>query len=159
MTKTSSKIISVIFGIIAIYFTINLTPDKTKKKFIALENQYSFIKEIKISEKFITDFESSYIISFRLENNALNNLMDSINPRITNLQVLYKNKPVELYGNNCFTSKSGAEYELNLKLVNANSKRSIINIRINENNLPGPTYELLIEREFKWVFWLPKKNT
>ena len=68
MTKILLKTLSIIVGVIAIYFTVNLIPDKTKKKFIALDNQYSFTKEISVSEKFITDFESAYRILFDFEN-------------------------------------------------------------------------------------------
>ncbi|NRD24967.1 hypothetical protein HNV10_17080 [Winogradskyella litoriviva] len=152
MTKTSSKIISIIFGVIAIYFTLNLIPDKTKKEFTALDKQYSFTEEITISEKFKTDFDSAYRIWFSFENSS-----DSLLPIKKNLKVLRNGKPVELYGdkNNCFVSKSGATYELNIKLENAegNSNLNKINIKINEDGLPGPTYELYFEREYKWLFW------
>jgi len=45
--------------------------------------------------------------------------------------------------------------ELKLKLENANgnSNPNKFNVRIQEDGLPGPTYELLIEREYKWVLW------
>ena len=152
MTKTSSKIISLIFGVIAIYFTISLIPDKTKKKFTALDKQYSFTKEISITEKFKTDFNSAYSIWFDFENTN-----DSMLPIKKNLEVLRNGKSVELYGNknNCFESKSGVTYELKLKLENANDNTNLnkFNVRIQEDGLPGPTYELLIEREYKWLLW------
>ncbi len=154
MTKTSLKIISVVFGIIAIYFTINLIPDKTKKKFIALEKQYYFTKEISVSEKFTTDFESAYRVLFRFEHSN-----DSMIPIKKNLEILRKGKPIELYGdkNNCFVSKSGATYQLNLKLANANanfSNQNRFKIIIQEDGLPGPIYELMFERDYKWLFWI-----
>lgn len=153
MTKTSSKIISVIFGVIAIYFTISLIPDNTKKKFTALDKQYSFTEEINISEKFKTDFDSAYRIWFDFDNPN-----DSSFPIKRDLEVLRNGKPVELYGNknNRFESESGATYELKLKLENTsgNSNPKKINIRIQEDGLPGPTYEMLIERKYKWVLWI-----
>ncbi|AUC75227.1 hypothetical protein [Olleya sp. Bg11-27] len=152
MTKTSSKIISIIFGVIAIYFTVNLIPDKTKKKFTALDKQYSFTKEISISEKFKTDFDSAYRIWLNFDNTN-----DSLLPIKKHLEVLRNGKPIELYGdrNNSFVSESGTKYELKLKLENADGNSSLnkLNIIIAEDNLPGPTYELYFEREYKWVFW------
>ena len=137
---------------ISIYFTISLIPDKTKKEFTALDKQYSFTEEISISEKFKTDFDSAYRIWFDFEN-----ANDSLLPIKRNLEVLRNGKSVELYGNknNCFESKSGATYELKLKLENANgnSNPNKFNVRIQEDGLPGPTYELLIEREYKWLLW------
>jgi len=153
MIKTLLKTLSIIVGVIAIYFTVNLIPDKTKKKFTALDKQYSFTKEISISEKFITDFDSAYRILLDFENTN-----DSLLPIKKNLKVLLNGKFVELYGNknNCFVSKSGATYHLKLKLENANGNSILnrFNIRIQEDGLPGPTYELLIEREYKWVLWI-----
>jgi hypothetical protein len=152
MTKTSLKIISIIFGVITIYFTINLIPDKTKKKFTALDKQYSFTNEISISEKFKTDFYSVYKIVFSFEN-----ANDSLLPIKKNLQILRNGKPVELYGdkNNYFESKSGATYELNLKLESAkgNLNKNKFHIKIMEDGLPGPIYEMMFEREYKWVYW------
>ena len=152
MTKTSSKITSIIFGIIAIYFTISLIPNKNEKKLSAFNKEFPFEKQIKISEKFITDFESSYNIGFSLENPNPYKKIDSMLPIKTELEVLYKGKPIELFGNNSFVSKSGAEYELNLNLTNANSKpnKLIVGIQV---DVPGPIYELMFEREYKWVFW------
>ena len=152
MTKFSLKIISIIFGMIAIYFTINLIPDKTKKKFTALDKNYSFTNEISISEKFVTDFDSSYCISILTERTS-----DSMFQMKKKIKVLRNGKSVELYGNenNCFVSESGTKYELNVELENADGNSSLnkFNIKIREDNLPGPTYELLIEREYKWVLW------
>ena len=153
MTKTSSKITSIILGVIAIYFTIKLIPDGTKKNFTALDKHYSFANEISISEKFKTDFYSVYRIVFSFEN-----INDSLLPIKKNLEVFRNGKPVELYGNksNCFESKSGATYELNLKLENAkgNSNENKFNVKIVEDGLPGPIYEMMFEREYKWVYWL-----
>ncbi len=152
MTKTSLKIISIIFGVIAIYYTVNLIPDKTKKKFTALDKEYSFTKEIRITEEFKTGFESVYRIWFSFENTN-----DSLLPIKKNLQILRNGKPVELYGNknNCFGSESEATYELNLELENAkgNSNLNKFNIEIREDGFPGPIYELMFEREYKWMFW------
>ncbi len=150
MTKNSLKVISIIFGIFAIHFTINLIPDKTKKTFTALDKNYSFKNEISVSEDFETDFESAYRIVFNFENTK-----DSLLPIKKKLEVLRNGKLVELYGNrnNRFVSKSGATYKLNLELENRNSSLNKFNIIIYEDSMPGPTYELLIEREFKWVFW------
>ena len=152
MKRKSLKITSIIFGIIFIYFTINLIPDKTKKKFTALEKEYTFTNETHITEKFETDFESAYRILFNFEN-----INDSLIPKKKNLEILRNGKPVELYEdkNNCFVSEAGVEYELNLILENAkgNTNLNKFKIIIAEDNLPGPTYELLIEREYKWVFW------
>lgn len=152
MTKKTSKTISIIFGIFAIYLTINLIPDKTKKKFIALDKQYSFTQSINISEKFETDFESAYRIFFDFDN--INDSLLSIKKK---LEVLRNGRPIELYGNrnNCFVSKSEAKYELNLELENVknNSKLNKFNLIITEDNMPGPKYELYFEREYKWVSW------
>ena len=152
MTRKSLKIISIIFVIISIYYTINLIPDKTKKKFTALRKEYTFTKQTNITEKFETDYESAYRILFDFDY-----INDSLIPKKKNLKILRNGKPVELYGdkNNCFVSESGAEYELNLVLENAegNPKLNKFSIIIAEDNLPGPTYELLIEREYKWIFW------
>lgn len=152
MTKTSLKTISIIFGVIAIYFTIKLIPDGTKKKFTALDKHYSFANEISISEKFKTDFYSVYRIVFSFENTN-----DTLLPIKKNLQVLRNGKPVELYGNknNCFGSESGATYELNLKLENAkgNSNENKFHMKIVEDGLPEPIYEMMFEREYKWAYW------
>ncbi len=152
MTKTPLKIISIIFGVIAIYFTINLIPDKTKKKFTALDKYYSFTKEISISEKFKTDFDSAYKVLVYFEN-----ANDSLAPIKKNMKVYRNGEAVELYGNenNHFVSKSGATYELKLELEGAkgNLTKNEIQIKIVEDNLSGPTYELLIEREYKWLLW------
>lgn len=152
MTKTSLKIISIVFGVVTVYFTISLIPDKTKKKFIALDKQYTFTKEINIYEKFKTNFESAYRVLF-----SFKNVNDSLLPIKKNLEILRNGKSIELFGNknNCFVSKSGAIYELNLKLENVsdNSNLNRFNVRIQEDGLPGPGYELLIVREYKWVFW------
>jgi hypothetical protein len=153
MRKKSSKIISIIFAAIAIYFTISLIPDKTEKKLTAFSKEFPFEKQISISEKFITDFESSYNIGFSLENPNPYKEIDSMLPIKTELAVLHKGKPIELFGNNSFASKSGAEYELKLNLINANSKPNKLMVGI-EVDVPGPTYELMFERDYKWVFWI-----
>ena len=154
MTKNSSKILSIIFGIIAIYYTITLIPDKSKKELSAFNKEFPFEKQISISEKFTTDFESSYNVGMSLENpNPYKEEIDSMLPIKKDLKIFQNGKPIEIYGNNSFSSKSGTEYELKLNFINANSKPNKLRIGI-QVDVPGPTYELLIEREYKWVFWI-----
>ncbi|PPK95735.1 hypothetical protein LY01_01328 [Nonlabens xylanidelens] len=153
MTRTSSKIISIIFGVIAIYCTITLIPDKANRKLTAFNEKFSFEKEINISEKFSTDFESSYKIGISLDNPNSYKEVHSMIPMETNLEILHKGKPIEVYENNSFLSKSDTEYELKLKFVNANAKPNKLKIVI-QVDVPGPSYDLLIEREYKWVFWI-----
>ncbi|MCK8482326.1 hypothetical protein [Psychroserpens algicola] len=152
MTKTSLKIISIIFGVIAIYFCITLIHDRTKKQLTAFNKEFSFEKKINISEKFTTDFESSYHVGFSLENPSHYKNIDSILPIETELEILHNGKPIELFGNNSFMSKAGTEYELKLNLINANSKPNKLRVGI-EVDVPSPIYELMFEREYKWVYW------
>lgn len=152
MTKTTSKIVSVIFGLFAIYIAVNLISDKTKKKFTALDKHYSFTKSIRISEKFETDFTSVYSIIFSFEKSN-----ETLVPIKKKLEVYSNGKPIELYGNknNYFETKAGAEYELNLELENTKDNFSLntFNLSIIEDGLPGPIYQLYFEREYKWVSW------
>ena len=167
MTKISLKAISFIFGIIAIYFTISLIPDRTKKTLTSLNKEYVFTEQINISEKFTTDFDSSYGIHLKFLNSNHNGFTDTILPIKIDLKVLLNNKPIELFGDykngylmsngnaqlTSFMSKKNKEYEiiLNLKDNILNQKKVILDIT---TDVPGPSYELLIEREFKWVFWI-----
>ena len=166
MTKKTLKIISMIFGLIAIYNTINLILDKTEKKQTSLSKEYELSKNNKISEKFVTDFESSYGIHMELMDTKFTGLGKTILPIDIELNLYQDNKPVELFGdykqgyliiNNTaqltsFMSNSGTEYELKISLSNNKTKAERIRLDISPN-VPGPSYAMLIEREFKWVFW------
>ncbi len=152
MSKKILKTIAIILSLISIYWTIELIPDRTNRNFIALNEQYSFQKELEISEKFITDFKSSYIINFSFENPRPYENIDSLSPIEYDIKIFRNNKPIEIFENNSFLSTRGEEYELKMKLINANSKPNTLNVGI-QTNVPGPAYELLFEREFKWVFW------
>lgn len=153
LAKTSYKILSIILGIIAINLTITLIPDKTKKKTVAFSKEFPFQKKISISEKFTTDFESSYGIQFSLEDPNPYPEKDSLLPIKTNLEILLKEKPVAFYINHSFESKAGAEYELKMNFINKNSKPNILRLEVLVD-VPGPSYELLVEREYKWIFWV-----
>jgi hypothetical protein len=166
MTKTSSKIISIIFGVIAIYFTIKLIPDGTKKNLTSLNKEYEFTEQIKISEKLTTDFDSSYGIHLEFLNSNYSGFTDTILPIKIDLKILENNKPIELYGdykngylmvnNNAqlssFLSKENTEYEIKLDLKDNDQTRKKIKLDIT-TNVPGPSYELMFERDFKWVYW------
>ncbi|XLS28088.1 hypothetical protein ACJD0Z_12860 [Flavobacteriaceae bacterium M23B6Z8] len=150
MFKKLLKIISVLLGLVAMYGFIQLISDRTPKHITALSKQYSVDKELIVNEKFTTDFESSYGIEFSTENPEENATKDSLQ---TDFEVLKEGKPIKIFINNSFSSKSGAEYELNLKISNASSKPVTLKVKI-QTNVPGPAYELLVEREYEWVFWL-----
>lgn len=167
MTKISAKIITLILGFIAVYFTIKLIPDGTTKRLTSLSKEYQFENEITISEKFTTDFTSSYGIHLDLLNSNHSGFTDTILPLKIDLDVLKNNKPVELFGDykdgflmvngnaqlTSFLSKEGNKYEIKLNLKDDNSNQKKVKLNI-ETNVPGPSYDLLIEREFKWVFWI-----
>lgn len=153
MSKKTLKLISIILGLISIYWSIQLIPDTTDRRLSALSKTFPFSKEIELSEKFTTDFKSSYKISFSLEEPRPYEHKDSIGALELDIKILKEGKPIEVFGNNSFLSKSGQEYELRLKFVNANSKPNTLRVGI-QTNVPGPSYELLIEREFEWVFWI-----
>ncbi|CAL2101682.1 conserved protein of unknown function [Tenacibaculum sp. 190130A14a] len=153
MSKRILKTIFIILSSISIYWTIELIPDRTNRNLTAFNQQYPFENELEISEKFTTDFKSSYEISFNLEDPRPYENIDSLRPIEFNIKIFRNNKPIEVFENNSFLSKRGEEYELQLKFVNANSKPNILNVSI-QTNVPGPTYELLIEREFEWIFWI-----
>ncbi|EPR71737.1 Transposase [Winogradskyella psychrotolerans RS-3] len=112
------------------------------------DKSYTFEKKLQVSEKFTTDFETSYEISYTLKNPKPYAEIDSIKPYKFKVEILKNNKPIKIFDNNSFLSESGQEYELKLKFINANSKPNSLNIGI-ETNVPGPTYELLIEREYE----------
>jgi hypothetical protein len=165
MTKTSLKIISIIFGVIAIYSTIQLIPDRRQKTLTAFNKEYQFTESIHISEKFTTDFESSYGIHLNLLNSNHKGIVDTILPMKIDLKILKNGKPVELYGDykngylmfngnaqlTSFMPEENTEYELKLDLEDNNLIRKIkINIA---TDVPGPSYDLLFEREFKWIDW------
>lgn len=166
MTQTSSKIISIIFGVIAIYFTIQLIPDKSDRTETALNKEYSFKEKINISEKFTPDFESSYGIHMKLVNSNHNGIVDIILPIEIDLKILEKGKPIELYGDyengylivngnaqlSSFLTKENTEYELKLNIKDNNPEKKKIKINI-ATDVPAPSYDLMIEREFKWVSW------
>jgi hypothetical protein len=153
MSKLILKMVSIFLGLISIYWAIELIPDRSNRSLTAFSQQYPFKKEIEISEKFITDFDSSYEIGFSLDNPRPYEDIDSLQPIEFKINILKHNKPIEVFENNSFLSKRGAEYELQIKFVNANSKPNILNVGI-RTNVPGPTYELFIEREFEWIFWI-----
>ena len=166
MTKTSSKIISIIFGVIAFYCTIQLISERTQRTLSALNKEYHFSESINISEKFITDFESSYGINMKLLNSNNNGIVDTILPFKIDLQILQNGKPIELYrdykngyrmdnGNanlNSFSTKENTEYEIKLNLKDNNLNQQKIKVNIS-TDVPGPIYDLMFEREFKWVYW------
>ena len=80
------------------------------------------------------------------------NKIDSINPYKINVAIYSNGKPIEINEENVFFfSDSGREYEL--KFTNANSKPNSLNVGV-QTNVPGPSYELLIEREYEWTFWI-----
>lgn len=166
MTKTSSKIISIIFGVIAIYFTIQLIPDKSQRTLTAFNKEYLFTEKINVSEKFITDFESSYGIHMKLMNSNHNGTVDTILPIEIELKILENGKPIELYGDyengylmvngnaqlSSFLTKENTEYELKLNIRDNNPEKKKIKINI-AVDVPAPSYDLMIEKDFKWVFW------
>ncbi|XLS27989.1 hypothetical protein ACJD0Z_12355 [Flavobacteriaceae bacterium M23B6Z8] len=153
MSKRILKIISIILGLISIYWTIELIPDRTNRNLTALSEQYSFQRQLEISEKFTTDFKSSYEINLSLENPRPYENVDSLRQIEFDIKIFRNNQPIEVFENNSFLSKRGEEYKLQIKFVNANSKPNILNVVI-QTNVPGPTYELLIEKEFEWIFWI-----
>ena len=166
MTKNSSKIISIIFGVIAIYYTISLIPNGTKKDLTSLNKEYEFTEQIKISEKFTTDFDSSYGIHLEFLNSNHSGTVDTILPIKIDLKILENNKPIELYGdykngylmvnNNAqlssFLSEENTEYEIKLDLKDNNLIQKRIKLDIT-TDVPGPSYELMFDRDFKWVYW------
>ncbi len=153
MSKGTLKIISIILGLISIYWMIQLIPDKTNRSLIALSEQYPFQKELHISEKFKTDFNSSYEVNYSLENSNPYDNIDSLRPVDIDIKIFRNNKPIEVFENNSFLSDRGEEYELKLTFINANAEPNVLNVGI-QTNVPGPTYEMLIEREFEWIFWI-----
>lgn len=166
MIKTSSKIISIIFGVIAIYFTVQLIPDKSQRTLTALNKEYSFIEKINVSEKFITDFESSYGVHMKLMNSTHKGTVDTILPIEIELKILENGKPIELYGDyengylmdngnaqlSSFLTKENTEYELKLNIKDNNPEKKKIKINI-AVDVPAPSYDLMTEKDFKWVFW------
>ncbi|SDH53508.1 hypothetical protein [Winogradskyella thalassocola] len=77
------------------------------------------------------------------------NKIDSIDPYEINVAIYNNGKPIEINEENgFFFSDSGREYELKLKFTNANSKPNSLNVGI-QTNVPGPSYELLIERKYE----------
>ncbi len=154
------------FGLIAIYFTAKLIPDKSQRTETALNKEYSFTGKINVSEKFTTDFESSYGIDMQLVNANHNGIADTILPMEFDIKILEKGKPIELYGDyengylmvngnaqlTSFLTKENTEYELKLNIKDNNSEKKKIKINI-ATNVPAPSYELMFEREFKWVSW------
>ena len=153
MIRRWLKLISLILAIIAIFFTFELIPDNSKKKLIAFDKEYVFTKQIKISEKFTTDFKSSYGINYELGIKNPYKEKDSIIPVKETIEIFKNGKPVELYGYNSFVSDSYTEYELRLNFINANSKQNRIRVKV-EVNVPSPSYQLLVEREYKWILWI-----
>ena len=120
---------------------------------MAFSKEYDFEKEIEISEKFKTDFKSSYEIGFSLDNPRPYENIDSLKPREFKIKIFKNGKPIEIFENGSFLSKRGAEYELNIKFVNANSKPNKLRVGI-QTTVPRPSYEILIEKEFEWIFWI-----
>ncbi|MBC2844780.1 hypothetical protein [Winogradskyella flava] len=153
MTKTVLKIITIALGLLAIKMAINLFPDKTDRSVIAFCEGFPFEKELNISETFTTDFESYYTIGYSLEHPRSYDNIDSLQPIQTNFEILHNNKPIEIFKDDSFFTEANAEYQLNFKFVNSNSKQNTINICI-QTELPGPSYTSLFEREFKWVSWM-----
>lgn len=153
MKRNIFKVISLILGYISITTAIDLIPNRTHRDLIALNKSYTFEKKLQVSERFTTDFETSYEISYTLKKPKPYAEIDSVKPYEFKVEILKNNKPIKIFDNNSFLSESGQEYELKLKFINANSKPNSLNIGI-ETNVPGPTYELLIEREYEWIFWI-----
>jgi hypothetical protein len=153
MIRNLLKVIAVILGLISLSMAIDLIPDRTDRNLIALTKHYPFEKKLEISENFTTDFESSYEISYSLKNPKPYKEIDSLRPYEVKIEIFKKNKPIKIFENNSFMSESGQEYELKLNFVNANSKPNTLNVGI-QSNVPGPAYELLIEREYEWIFWI-----
>jgi hypothetical protein len=166
MTENFFKIICIVFGVIAIYYTIHLIPDRTERSLTAFNKEYQFNESINISEKFVTDFDSSYGIDMELINSNHHGIIDTVLPLEIDLKILENGKPVELYGDyksgylmvdgnaqlSSFLTKENTEYEikLNLKDNNLNQKKIKLYIGV---NVPGPSYDLMFESDFKWVSW------
>ncbi|WP_400080622.1 hypothetical protein [Winogradskyella sp. R77965] len=153
MSKTALKIIAILLGLLAIKMFIGLYPDKTDRSIVAFCEGFAFEKELNISETFTTDFESYYTITYSLAQPNTYKHRDSLQPIHTNIEILCNNKSIEINEELGFYTETNAEYELNLKFINANSKPNTLNICI-QTDLPGPIYELYFEREYEWVFWI-----
>lgn len=153
MSKALLKILFLFLALISIFWTIELVPDRTNRRMMALSLQEPFQKELVINQKFITDFKSSYKIGFSLENPEPYNTIDSLQPLQLEYEILHKGKSIDILDNNSFLSKRYGEYELRLKFINANSYPNILRIGI-QTDVPGPSYDILIEEEFEWIFWI-----
>lgn len=153
MSKRALKITSVLLVLLAINLVFYFFSHKAERSTIAFCEEFSFQKKLNISEKFITDFDSFYTINYSLEHIDLDDYLDSIQPTKISIEILHKNEPLEIFEHNKFLSEAEAEYRLNLKFVNSNSKPNTLRVCI-QTEMPEPTYELLFEREFKWVAWV-----
>ena len=139
---------------------------QTKKNITSLNKEYEFTEQMKISEKFTTDFDSSYGIHLEFLNSNYNGFSDTILPIKIDLKILKNNKPMDLFSDykkeylivnniaqlSSFLSEENTEYtiKLNLKDNKVNQKKIKLDIT---TDVPGPSYELMFEREFKWVYW------
>jgi len=115
----------------------------------------------------VTDFESSYGIHLNFLNSNHNGITDTILPLNIDIEILRNNKPIQLFGDfkngylmvngnarkTSFLSEENNEYEIKLDLKDNNSSQKKVKLNIT-TNVSGPSYDLLIEREFKWVFWI-----
>ncbi len=153
MESNLLKVIAIILGLISISMAIDLFPDRSNRSLIALTKSYPFEKTLEVSEKFTTDFESYYEISFNLEHKEKYKVVDSTIPYKIEVELWKNNKPIEKNEENAFLSEYNQEYELKIKLINASSNPNTLNVGI-QTNVPGPTYELLIEREYEWILWI-----
>ena len=153
VSKRAIKITSILLVLLVIKLVFYFFSDKTERRTIAFCEEFSFQKKLNISEKFITDFDSYYTINYSLEHIDLYDYLDSIQPTKISIEILHNNEPLEIFDGNKFLSEAEAEYQLNLKFVNANSKPNTFRICI-QTEMPEPSYELMFEKEFKWLAWV-----
>ena len=137
-----------------------------QRKQTSLNKEYDLSKGISISEKFITDFESSYGIHVEFLDTEFTDFEETTLPINIELKLYQNNLPVELFGdyrhgylisnNNAqltsFISKADTEYKLKINLSNNQTNAKRIRLDISPD-VPGPSYALLFEREFKRMFW------
>ncbi|MCK8521524.1 hypothetical protein M0D21_08090 [Aquimarina sp. D1M17] len=163
----TQKIISILFGILAIYLITEFLLDKSDKRLRSFDKTYVLKESLIISDKFKTDFKSSYGIRLDLLNGNYKGMADTIFPLEIDLKILKNGKEIELFGdykksyfinNNeaqlaSFMSKKNAEYEIEMNIHDAEIERNTKELKLYiETNVPAPSYELYFDREFKWVY-------
>lgn len=153
MFKKLSIAVSLFLGMISIYWTIELIRDRTDRKITALERQYPFEKDIEVMERFTTDFDYRYHLSYRLQEPGTFKNPDTVQPAFLEFELWNEDKLIEIDEGYGFQAKSGMEYEMKLRFVNANVRPNLLFLVI-EPSGPGPSYELLLDREYKWVYWI-----